>query len=522
MKLRSVAIWAALGMVGTTAVAMAIPMSPSSSGSALVEPDDGPRAKPASDISHFSAGKTLTVDARLGHASVPAGGPAETYLFASVTGADTAQAGAPPLQLAIVIDRSGSMKGERLANAIAGSIGTVERMRDGDTVTVVTFDTEAQVIVPPTRTTSSTRGSIEAAIRSIRLGGDTCISCGLESAMTQLSASAPVGDHVTRMLLLSDGATNHGIKDLPGLRALAARMRDRGCSISTIGVDVDFDEKVMAAIATESNGRHYFVANASELPGVFSQEFDTLLSSVARESELAIDLAPGVEVEQVFDRTFRREGSRVVVPFGTFGAKQEKTVLLKLRVPADRDGVAQVASLKLSYRDLVERTNGACEGELALDVASDGGAQKDLDPYVAARLERSRTAETLTEANTLFEQGRFAEAKAKLAAQEDELQKTQTVATLAAGHAAKPKAASRSLDVDFDEQRNAVAAAESNFGAAAPAATTAPGGGAATGGGGGFANAAPAAQAPPPAPAQVRAGKATVRENQEKATTFGF
>src|SRR6185436_11493963 len=119
-----------------------------------VQPDDG---KPATgtDTSHFTAGKTLTVDARLGHASVESGRSAETLLFASVSGAsDTAaqQAGAPPLQLAVVIDRSGSMKGERLANAIAAAVGTVERMREGDTVTVVTFDTEAQIIVPPTRT----------------------------------------------------------------------------------------------------------------------------------------------------------------------------------------------------------------------------------------------------------------------------------------------------------------------------------------------------------------------------------
>ena len=517
MKLRSVVICAALGMLGSTAVATAIPVS----APAIAQPDDatgsstgggsGSGKKGGSDISHFTSGKTLTVDARLGNASLAnAGGPSDTLLFASVTGADTQQVGAAPLQLAIVIDRSGSMKGERLANAIAAAVGTVERMRDGDTVTVVTFDTEAQVIVPPTRTTQAARGSIEAAVRSIRLGGDTCISCGLETAMAQLSVSAPVGDHVTRMLLLSDGATNHGIKDIPGLRAMAGRMRDRGCSISTIGVDVDFDEKVMAAIASESNGRHYFVANASDLPGVFAQEFDTLLSSVARESELAIDLAPGVEVEQVFDRTFRREGSRVVVPFGTFSAKQEKTVLLKLRVPADKDGVTPVAGLKLSYRDLVERTNGNCEGDLALLVTSDGSAQKDLDPFVATRLERSKTAQTLTEANDLFEQGRVAEAKAKLAAQDQELQKTEVTATRAVGHAAPRPKALRSVDDDFAEQRQAVAAAESNFGnAAPPPATAAPAGGAVV-------NAAPAS------PAQVRAGKAGVRENQEKASAFGF
>src|SRR5262249_15914647 len=160
--------------------------------------------------------------------------------------------------------------------------------------------------------------------------------------------------------------------------------------------------KVMAAIASEANGRHYFVANASGLPAVFAQEFDDLLASVAKESELTIELAPGVEVVEVFDRSFRREGNRLIVPFGTFSGKQEKTVLVKLRVPTDRDGDAQVAGLKLAFRDLVKQTDGTQNGTLSVAIKADGSEQKELDPFVAARLERSRTAQTLTDANKLF------------------------------------------------------------------------------------------------------------------------
>jgi Ca-activated chloride channel family protein len=362
MNLRTVALLATFGMVVTSAGALAIPR-PAATGPGTEEPKpDSPGAAP----SHFTAGQTLALDGRLGHASLAQGERGETYLFASVTGADSPGVASAPLNLGIVVDRSGSMKGERIANAIDAATGIVERMRDGDSVTVVAFDSTVQVIVPPSRTTPSSRGSIEAAIRSIRLGGDTCISCGLEEAMSQLQVTSLSGDQVTRMILLSDGEANHGIKDVPGLRALASRMRDRGCSISTIGVDVEFDEKIMAAIASESNGRHYFVANASGLPAIFEEEFDSLLATVARDGELSVDLAPGVEVEQVFDRAFRREGSRVVVPFGTFSAKQEKTVLMKLRVPTDREGTEPVADVSLAYRDLLARRDASSEGQLAL------------------------------------------------------------------------------------------------------------------------------------------------------------
>ena len=492
--------------------------------------DPSGRALAAQDINHFSAGQTLAVDGRLGHATLAKNGAGETFLFTSVTGTDAASAASASLNLAIVVDRSGSMKGERIANAITAAVGMVERMRDGDSVTVVSFDTEAQIVVPPTRTTPGTRPTIESAIRAIRLGGDTCISCGLEAAMGQLNQlSLGFGgqrgideprtskESVNRIILLSDGATNHGIRDVAGLRALAGRMRDRGCSISTVGVDVDFDEKVMAAIASESNGRHYFVANPSGLPAIFAQEFDSLLASIATGTELSVDLAPGVEVLQVFDRTFRREGNRIIVPFGTFSAKQEKTVLMKLRVPADRNGMQPVADVKLSYRDLLQKSDGTAVGALAIMVTSDGADQRELDPFVAARIERSKTAETLTEANTLFEGGHVAEARQKLAAQDKALAKSEISANAFAARTAVAPAPrnARPFDEDFSRQRAAVAQAEASF---APPPPAKPG----SLGGFGSGRSPTATAAAAPSPQDTREGKAARKTNQSNASDFAF
>jgi Ca-activated chloride channel family protein len=333
--------------------------------------------------------------------------------------------------------------------------------------------------------------------------------------MRQLALTSLGGDRINRMILLSDGATNAGVRDIPGLRAMANRMHGRGVTISTIGVDVDFDEKVMAAIANEANGRHYFVANASGLPAVFAQEFDDLLASVAKEAELAIELAPGVEVVEVFDRTFRREGNKLVVPFGTFSARQEKTVLVKLRVPTDREGEQPVADLKLAFRDLIKKTDGSCNGTLALTIKNDGTEQKELDPFVAARLERSLTARTLTEANRLFEAGRVDAARAKLAERKVELKRTESsaLALATATPTAAPRRAAKTIDRDFADQAAAVAEAEARFSAPVAAGPSLGLSGAGAGGGGRFA---------PPPPAQSREGKAQVRANQEKASSLGF
>ncbi|MDB4941322.1 MAG: hypothetical protein JWP97_856 [Labilithrix sp.] len=516
MKLKTTVAIALAGVLASTAGAFAIPTGPASAVAVTKEPA-GAKVDDPADPSRVVAGDTLALDARLGHASIAKNGRGETFLFAQVAAADGQGAGASaPLNLALVIDRSGSMKGDRIANAINAAVTAIERLRDGDSVTVVAFDAAAQVVVAPTRVSAGSRPAIESAIRAIRLGGDTCISCGMQEAMRELAQTSLGGDHVNRMILLSDGATNSGIRDMPGLRAMASRMGGKGVTISTIGVDVDFDEKVMAALASEGNGRHYFVANASGLPAVFSQEFDDVLASVAKEAELAIDLAPGVEVAEVFDRSFRREGNKLIVPFGTFSAKQEKTVLVKLRVPADREGTQAVADVKLAYRDLARKSDGSCGGALAVAVRGDGSEQRELDPFVAARVERSRTAATLTEANKLFEDGRAGEARAKLAARKDELKRSETtsLAFAAAAPTAAPRRATRSLDRDFEDQLGAVAQADRSF------APPPPGDAKGSGAGNAFGRGAPVAAAP--ASPSSREGKASVRLNQESASQLGF
>lgn len=506
MKLKTLGLVALGCVLASSAAALAVPL-PDRASVVTAETKDslsldlGERAPKRG--SQLQAGQTLMLDARLGHEKLGQNGSGETYLFAQVTGSDKVATTAPPVNLGIVIDRSGSMKGERIANAMNAAALAVERMRDGDMVSVVSFDTKADVVVPPTVIGPDTRRSVEARIRGIRLGGDTCISCGLEEAMHELMSVPQSNDRVSRMLLLSDGATNSGIRDVPGLRALAARLRDRGCSISTIGVDVDFDEKVLGAIANEASGRHYFVRNASGLPAIFSQEFDSLVASVASDGELVIKLAPGVEVDQVFDRAFRREGDRIVVPFGSISKGQQKTVLLKLRVPVGSAGEKPVADLKLAYRDLVDRTDGSCGGQLSLAVA-ENTADPSLDPFVAARLERSRTALTLTQVNALFESGRVDEARRELAGRRAELKKAESLALAEPNKSAAPRG--RALDRDFQEQLGAVAQAESFGGGPMPSVPQG-------GGSGGFAS-PPAAAAPKPA---SPAAKGAVRQNQAAA-----
>ena len=454
MKLRLVVGLAALGAMFSSAAAFAIPIArteaPAPTAVAVAETASG---------AHLALGSTLLVDARLGHSSLGSGnGTADTYLFATVTGTESTPASAPALDLALVIDRSGSMKGRRMANALAAANLAVDRMKDGDSVLVVSFDTQAEVVLEPTVLGAATRPRIKSAIDGIRLGGDTCISCGLEEGKRALDRAPAGPDRVRRMVLLSDGATNNGIRDVGGLKSLASLIREQSCAVTTIGVDLDYDEKIMSAIAVEANGNHYFVANSDTLSSVFTQEFEQLTSTLAQDAALVVEPAPGVEIDEVFDRSFRRDGRRIIVPLGAYGPKEEKSLLLKLRVPVDHDGKSPVADVKLAYRDLREHRDAKFEGTLAVEVKNDG-TRAELDPFVRARVERSETAKSIAEASDLIANGRADEARRRLGLRTSQLGQAQVVARHATSFAARPSRA-RNFDQDFDDQVAALETAQ--------------------------------------------------------------
>lgn len=464
----------------------------------LPKPDNGTAQGPGAT---FNAGTTLHVEGRLGHEKLAKAGPGETFVMLEVK-ADSGKATArAPVNLALVIDRSGSMKGNRLRNAIQGALAAVERLHDGDVVSVVTFDARTSVLVPPTTIDSSSRSRVRSDIQGITLGGDTCISCGIEDGLAQLERT--VG-RVNRMIVLSDGDATAGIRDIPGFRSMAQRARDRGAAITTIGVDVDYNERIMTAIAADSNGRHYFVENESALERVFESEAESLTTTLASATEAEIELAPGVELVRVFDRTFRRVGNKVVVPLGSFTGGDVKTILVKVKVPSDQEGIQTVANVDLTYKDHIGNTDGRCGGKLALAV-SNGGAS-DMDALVEGRLNRSETASVLKEANELFQQGRVADAKKKL-----EERERAVVAASAAANTRAPLARKGDVDKDFTNQQTVLADANQAF--AAPPTAQAP---MATAGAGSF------AQAPAGAPQEARAAKAGVKKNAKVALDMGF
>jgi len=387
------------------------------------------------------AGSTVLVDARLGHARLAG---EETFLLLEARGSDLSSKHRVPVSMAVVIDRSGSMAGSRLENAVKAATGVVDRLADGDFVSVVTFDTRTELVVPPTALNASTRMQISAALRSIEIGGDTCISCGIVQA---LSALAQITGRVSQLLVLSDGQATAGVRDAAGFKSIAANARGRDVAISTIGVGLNYNEENLVALARGSNGRHYFVEDDASLSRVFEAEARAARATVANRATVAVTLQPGVELLEVLSRgDHRLDGQRVLVALGSLSGGETRTVLLRLRVSRAAPGSTVVGAFDLRFNDLVtENAEAAVSGRLALERT--GGDSSPLDPLVDMCVEQTRTAGVLRLANELFKTGQADQARQRLQAQLDAL-KRRTYAQTLIGVERGPE-----IVADFQRQR---------------------------------------------------------------------
>ena len=457
MKIRTVALLSSAGMLLSSAVGWTFGPPPRSSAivaPSVLEQNVGDPATDDATLASFETGTTLRLGARVGHARLAPGSTGSTYVLLEARTGDVDRATTPaPSHLALVIDRSGSMRGERLRNAIAGASAAVDHLGEGDVVSVIAFDSRPTRVVPATTITGGNREQIKAAIRGITVGGETCISCGIDDGISELQGTT---GKVERMIVLSDGEATAGVRDLFGFRSLASHAREKGVSVTTIGVGTSYNQKILGAIAQEAGGGHYFIEDAASMERAFQSEADSLRATVAVASEATIELAAGVELVRVFDRPFQKQGNRVVVPLGAFTKGDTQTVLIEVRVPTGAPGSAKVANVELRYRDLVRSEDAKARGTLAVEI---GAGESELDAIVSGRVQRSQTAAAVLGANDLFQQGKFEEAQQKL-------QTAQQALTVASAKVKKrPASAGRAaaLDKDFEGQASVLSQASSGL-----------------------------------------------------------
>lgn len=209
-------------------------------------------------------------------------------LLVSLTGDQPLQR--PPVNVALVLDRSGSMAGEPLSEARKAALRFASYLSATDRLTVVAFDNEVQLLYGPGPGNSP---AAQDAIRRIREGGSTNLSGGWLEGHRHISRDPLPGTN--RILLLTDGQANAGVTEVPALRLLSAGAVEGKVSTTCIGFGSHFNEDLLTAMAEAGGGHFWYVEHADQMTGSFEGEIEGLVSLSAQNVMVEVTLThPGV------------------------------------------------------------------------------------------------------------------------------------------------------------------------------------------------------------------------------------
>ena len=199
-----------------------------------------------------------------------------------------------PLNLSLVIDRSGSMNGEPLEEAKKCASMLVDRMSEKDRLSVVTYESHAEVLV--TSQPVSHKSRLKSQIRGITTGGMTALYDGWSLGAEEVAKNSN-DNFISRVLLLSDGQANRGLTDDDVIASHCRKMAEAGVTTSTYGLSEHFNENLMAGMASAGQGQAHYGQTAEDLMDPFQEEFDLLEALLARRMRLRILPEKGVNFE---------------------------------------------------------------------------------------------------------------------------------------------------------------------------------------------------------------------------------
>lgn len=357
------------------------------------------------------ASADLQLDARLAQAKILQGTKSQIYLRLNLKGLPIAlPEKRPPLNIALVIDRSGSMAGARIERAKEAALLVIERLRPDDVVSVVMFDHAVETIVPAAKMRD--QEALAQRIRKITPGGRTAIYAGVEEGLRQVQKFQSAS-HANRVILLSDGLANVGPSTPSDLANLGRRAGSLGIPVTTIGLGLDYNEDLMTRLALASDGNHAFVEKAEDLLRVFRAELGDALSTVAQEIEIEIRIKQGFKPVRILGREAKVEGDRIKLRLGQLAAEQEKYLILELEGQADaRSGAIDIAEVTASYHDPDRKQQLNATRAVKAEIASNSAeVEASIDREVMSSVTIQIATEESERAVILRDKGQVEEAK---------------------------------------------------------------------------------------------------------------
>lgn len=318
-------------------------------------------------------GPGLSLRARFDNASIRAGMTADRHLEILVTApqalTDERRASCPPLDLVLVIDRSGSMQDDgKMEYVKEAARAIVERLRPRDHFALIAYDDRADVLVPLQEAEDT--GDLIRRIDRLHPGGSTNLGEGLLAGYREIRRSGQANG-VKRVILLSDGMANRGITSSGELSDIASGSYEEGISLSTMGVGAGFNEDLMTTLAMDGGGMYYYIDHPEIIPEILAREFATMQALIASNIVLEVELAPQVEIREVIGNRYEKSGRTVIYNVGEISTGERRRYMINLGIPRLAVGQHPIGKVRLRYTPAASRKSLTFSEPFSLDAVSD-------------------------------------------------------------------------------------------------------------------------------------------------------
>jgi Ca-activated chloride channel homolog len=284
---------------------------------------------------------TMQVSIHTDQDLIPQDMPAQRIIEIGLTAPQaTANKNRQRLNLALVIDRSGSMSGEPLEYVKQAALHVLNLLQPEDHAAVVAYDDRVTLVAPSQPVTAKNRFEMSREVMSIRTGGSTNLADGWLTGCQEAAASAEP-DMLTRTLLLTDGLANAGLTDLEALAVHARQLAVRGVSTSTFGVGYGFNEHLLEAMANQGGGHFYYIETPREIPDLFRREFEEMGAVTLRDVVLTIQLPPQVHTQVLGSWRNDCANGVLTIHVGGLTAERQQELYVKVLTPPSSNLLAE-------------------------------------------------------------------------------------------------------------------------------------------------------------------------------------
>lgn len=322
-----------------------------------------------------------------------------------------------PLNFCLVLDRSGSMKGEKLANMKSATRRVIERLTPQDIVSIIIFDDTVQILLPATYATD--QADLLAQVDTIEECGGTAMSLGMEAGKNELERYM-TNDRISHMLVLTDGQT---WGDESTCRSLAESMGQKGIRITALGVGAEWNEKLLDDLALLTNGVSDYIADPTQIDTFFQRTMQTVQGTAIRDARLLLRLVRDVTPRAVYRATptiahlglHQADEHTLLIKMGDLSYGSGGSIIFEMMIPSRAPGSFRIAQGEIHGTPVGHQQETMVKDDVLLDFVTHE-TQAAYTPHVMNLVEKVTAFKLQTRALEEAEVGNIGAATQKLRA----------------------------------------------------------------------------------------------------------